>query len=106
MTRECSDRKRGNDFIPKEDLFRLDIRSKRFFTMRVVKHWKRLPRGTVDGPFLEIGKVSLDWGSEQPLMSLLTAVEDVSAHCKGVGRDCLYRCLPNPKIPRFYRKRK
>ncbi|KFR02016.1 hypothetical protein N306_10603, partial [Opisthocomus hoazin] len=36
----------------KEGRFRLDIR-KKFFTMRVVKHWKRLPREAVDAPSLE-----------------------------------------------------
>ncbi|KFW87816.1 hypothetical protein N305_06115, partial [Manacus vitellinus] len=36
--------------------FRLDIR-KKFFT---VKHWKRLPRETVDAPSLEVFKARLD----------------------------------------------
>jgi len=39
--------------------FRSDIR-KKFFTMRVVKHWHRLPREVVDAPSLELFKAELD----------------------------------------------
>ncbi|KFR11858.1 hypothetical protein N306_05286, partial [Opisthocomus hoazin] len=43
----------------KEDRFRLDIR-KKFFTMRVVKHWHRLPREAVAAPSLAVFKARLD----------------------------------------------
>jgi len=59
FTRTCTDKTRGNGFKLKEGRFRLDIR-KKFLSMRVVRHWKRLPREDVDVPSLAMFKPRLD----------------------------------------------
>jgi len=59
FTRACSDRTRRNGFKLKEGRFTSDIR-KKFFTVRVVRHWHRLPREAVDAHSLAAFQARLD----------------------------------------------
>ena len=59
FSKACCNRTRNNGFKLREGRFRLVIRHT-FFTMRVVKHWHRLPREVVEAPSLETFKARLD----------------------------------------------
>jgi len=52
---------RENAFKLRERRFRLDVKKKVFFfTIRVFRHWNRLPQGLLDALPLETLKVRLD----------------------------------------------
>jgi len=65
VTRAGSDRTKGDGFKRKEGRFRSDTR-KKFFTVRVVRPWPRLPREAVVAPSLAGFKARLDGALSTP----------------------------------------
>jgi len=74
FSKVCCDRTRSNGCKLREGRLRLDI-GKKFFTMRVMKHWNRLPREVMFKVKLDGALSNLVWLK----MSLL--------HCRVVGLD-------------------
>lgn len=57
--RNCSDRTRSTGYKLRDRKFRLDIR-KKLFTVRLVRHYRRLPEEVVDAPVIAVFKARLD----------------------------------------------
>jgi len=69
----------------------LGILKKNFFTVRLVKHWHRLPREVVDAPSLETFKARVDRALRKP-----DPAEDVPAHGEGGWTGWPLQVPPNP----------
>lgn len=50
---------RGNGFKLAEDRFRLEF-VKKIFTVRLVRHWNRMPGEVSDAPFLKVFKTKME----------------------------------------------
>ena len=59
LCKACCGRTRSHGSKPAEGRFRLDVR-KKFFMLRVVRPWPRLPREVVKAPALETLQARLD----------------------------------------------
>lgn len=81
------------DFKLKQESFTLDI-TKKFFIMRVVEHWHRLPKGCpIPGNIPGQG----GRGSGQ-----LVLIEGVHAHCSECWTRWPLKILPSRSILQFY----
>jgi len=75
----CSDRTRGSGRTMKCRKLCLNIR-KHFFSVRVTKHWHRLPRETVECHSLEIFKSHLDMILDNQLQMALLEQAGIGLH--------------------------
>lgn len=58
---------KGNSFKLKQDRFSLEIK-KKFFPVRVMRHWNKLSREIVDPPSIEMFKARLGEGLSNPVL--------------------------------------
>ncbi|KAK4824715.1 hypothetical protein QYF61_017941 [Mycteria americana] len=77
-----SGRTRGNRHKPKHRRFPLNIR-KHFFTVRMTKHWHRLPREVAEPPSLDILKSHLDMKDIKLLDCVQRSVTKMGKSLKG-----------------------
>jgi len=83
-----SDRTRGNRHKLKPRKFQLNMR-KNFFTLRVMKHWNRLPRGAVESPSLEITESQNVQGWKGPLWVTQSNPLLKQGHPEQAAQDCI-----------------
>lgn len=77
--------------------FRLDVRKTWESYNEGARHWNKMPEEVVDASSLEVFQVWVVWSFEQSHL-----LKDVSAYCRGLEWDDLFRSLTTQTILWFY----
>lgn len=80
-----------------EDRFRLDVRKTLESYNEGARRWNKMPEEVVDASSLEVFQVWVVWSFEQSHL-----LKDVSAYCRGLEQDDLFRSLTTQTILWFY----